>query len=149
MGKARTSVGPSPSIHRWFSSVMYSTSTSRIASSASGLTPISSSACLATVSSVSELTSTPDSLAISMDKAAPGRGCGARLPAAARPAALHGAIRAIRDGAHGLLGLLRLVPACVRVDDLAHQPVAHDVGAAAQGEVHILDAVEDLTAHPQ
>ena len=44
IGKASTSVGPSPPIQRWFSSAMYATSTSRTDSSASGLTPISSRA---------------------------------------------------------------------------------------------------------
>src|SRR5258705_5229677 len=103
---------------------MYSTSTSRMDSSARGLTPISSRACRATARMVSELTSTPDSLAISMDNTAPD---GWGLSSSPRTAALSGTIR---DGAHRLLCLLRFVPAGVSVDDLTHQPVTHDIGAA-------------------
>src|SRR4051812_231404 len=144
IGKASTSVGPSPSIQRWLSSVMYSTSTRRIDSSASGLTPISSRACRATVRMVSALTSAPDSLAISMDKVPAPGSVGLAPPAG--PAAVR---VAIGHRAHRLLGFLRRVPTCVGVDDVADQPVAHDIGATQLGEMDIFDAVKDVTDHPQ
>src|SRR5918998_6243927 len=121
-------------------------STSRTDSSARGLTPISSSACRATARIASVSTSTPDSLAISMDIVVPLPFAGsapATGPAAAGGTARHGA-----DGLRGLL-LLRLVVTRVRVDDLGHQPVTHHVRAGQLGEVHVLDVAQDVADDPQ
>ena len=43
-----------------------------------------------------------------------------------------------------LSGLGGGVPAAVRVDDVAHQPVPYDVLAGEPAELHVVDAVEDL-----
>src|SRR4051794_12492101 len=106
-------------------------STSRIDSSASGLTPISSRACRATARIASVSTSTPDSLAISMDIAV-------RVPLGSAPApgaaAGGGPAGYGVDGLAGDLFLLDVVPR-VRVDDLGDEPVPHDVGAGQLGEV--------------
>src|SRR3712207_9496655 len=110
-------------------------STSRTDSSARGLTPISSSACRATARIASVSTSTPDSLAISMDIVVPlpFRGSApATGAAAAGGTARHGA-----DGLRGLL-LLRLVVLRVRVAALGDEPVPDDVGAGQLGEVHVV-----------
>src|SRR5919202_5708134 len=117
-------------------------STSRIDSSASGFTPISSSACRATARIASVSTSTPDSLAISMDM-----WCGNPRESAPPP----GAATTGGTAGHGMNGLLLLagVEAGVGVDDLAHQPVPDDVGAGELREVHVLDVAEDLPHHPQ
>src|SRR3954452_3335290 len=104
-------------------------STSRIDSSASGLTPISSSAKRATARIASVSTSTPDSLAISMDIAV---GYPRLSAPSSGPAATGGSAR------HGMDGLLLLprVVAGVRVDDLADQPVPYDVLAGQFREMH-------------
>src|SRR6185295_7631966 len=108
-------------------------STRRIDSSASGLTPISSRACRATARIAPVSTSTPDSLAISMDIVV-------RLPLGLAPtpgAATAGG--ASGYGVNGLCCLLFLLDVVtrVRVDDLGDQPVTHDVGAGELGEVHV------------
>src|SRR5918998_6382177 len=111
-------------------------STSRMDSSASGLTPISSSACRATARIASVSTSTPDSLAISMDIVVPLPLRGSASSAGA--AAAGGTARHGADGLRGLL-LLRFVITRVRVDDLGDQPVADHVGTGQLGEVHVVD----------
>src|ERR687890_1393008 len=116
-------------------------STSRIDSSASGLTPISSSACRATARIASVSTSTPDSLAISMDMWCVNPRKSAPTPGAATAGGTAG---------HGVDGLLLpCVVAGVRVDDVAYQPVPDDVGAGQLREVHVLERAEDLAHHPQ
>src|SRR4051812_15272692 len=119
-------------------------STSRIDSSASGLTPISSRACRATARIASVSTSTPDSLAISMDIAV-------RLPLGSAPApraATGGG--AIGDGVDGLSGaFLVVVVTRVGVDDLGDEPMPHDVGAGQLGEVDILDILQDVPHDPK
>src|SRR4029453_6227138 len=121
-------------------------STSRIDSSARGLTPISSSACRATARIASVSTSTPDSLAISMDIVVPLPLRGSASSAGA--AATGGTARHGADGLRGLL-LLRFVITRVRVDDLGDQPVADHVGAGQPGEGHVLDVAQDLADHPE
>src|SRR6201991_2591618 len=109
-------------------------------SSASGLTPISSSAYRATARIASVSTSTPDSLAISMDIVVVVPLGSAPMPGTATTggAAGHGV-----DGLGCLLFLLGVIPR-IRVNDLRDQPVPDDVGAGQFGEVHVLDALQDL-----
>src|SRR4051812_22823235 len=120
-------------------------STSRIDSSASGLTPISSRACRATARIASVSTSTPDSLAISMDIVV-------LVPLGLAP--VTGAAAAGGPPRHGVDGLGRLVfqvgvVTRVGVDDLGDQPVTDHVRAGQLGEVHVIDVVQDLTDDPQ
>src|SRR4051812_47743336 len=115
-------------------------STSRIDSSASGLTPISSRACRATARIASVSTSAPDSLAISMDIVV-----GVSLDSAPTP----GAATTGGPAGYGVDGLscefiLLGVVLRVRVDDLRHQPMPYDVGTGQLGEVHVLDTLQDL-----
>src|SRR5690349_799938 len=136
MGKASTSVGPGSPIHRSCSSVMVRSSTSSTESSASGWIRIWSSVNRATAASPTSSTSMPASLAISM---------------------LIGVLAALPPGGSGPLNplmppvqLLSLrVVALVRVDDLADQPVPHDVVAGEPCEVDVLDAVEDVLHHAE
>src|SRR5438874_3490614 len=105
-------------------------STSRTDSSARGFTPISSSAYRATPWIASVSTSAPDSLAISMDK---GGSSGVSLAAAA---AVRGTVTGLQRARTGVL--TGLVPALVRVDDVADQPVPHHIMAGQPREVDIL-----------
>src|ERR1700753_2504125 len=110
-------------------------------SSASGLTPISSRACRATARIASVSTSTPDSLAISMDIVV-------RLPLDSAPASGTATTGGTTGhGVDGLCGGLFQVGVVTRigVNDLGDQPVAHDVGAGQLGEVHVLDILQDLS----
>src|SRR3954471_19693734 len=115
-------------------------STSRMESSASGLTPISSSAYRATARIASVSTSTPDSLAISMDIVVVVPLGSAPTPGTATTGgtAGHGV-----DGLSGELFLLGVVLR-VRVNDLGDQTMPDDVGAGQLREVHVLDTVQDL-----
>src|SRR3712207_2049731 len=132
MGKARTSVGPFSPIHRSCRLLMYSTSTQSTDSSASGLTCISPSTNRQIPASSASSTAISDSLATSTGtRSAP---LAAR---SGRPDRCAGA----RSGGGGLPGG---VPPLVGVDDVADQAVADDVGAGQVGEVHVVDAVEDL-----
>src|SRR5687768_10358245 len=130
IGKARTSVGPFSPIHRSCRVLMYSTSTHSTDSSAIGLIFISASTNRQIPASSASSTAISDSLATSTGTPS------APLPAAAgRP-----------DGPPGTraCGLLGGVPALVGVDDVPHQAVPDHVGAGEDGEVHVVDAVEDL-----
>src|SRR5690606_10327998 len=122
MGKDRTSVGPVPPIQRRLSSVMWSRPTTRIESSASGLTPISASANPAAAVMPASSTSWSDSLMISMPTVSP----------------------------VSLLGVAAFgVPALVGVHDIADQLVPDDVLCRERGEVHVVDALEDVAHDPQ
>src|SRR5580693_4452290 len=136
MGKASTSVGPGSPIHRSCSSVMVRSSTSSTESSASGWIRIWSSVNRATAASPTSSTSMPASLAISMLI-----GVLAALPPGG-PGPLNPSMPPVQ-----LLGLR--VVALVRVDDLADQPVPHDVVAGEPREVDVLDAVEDVLHHTE
>src|ERR1051325_1199601 len=118
-------------------------STSRIDSSASGLTPISSRACRATARIASVSTSTPDSLAISMDIAVASRSLDLASPPGTATTG-----GSARHGAGGLFVLLFVV-ALIGVDDLGHQPVTHHIGAAQLREVHVVHVAQDLPHDPQ
>src|SRR5260370_11350280 len=133
MGKASTSVGPGSPIQRSCSSVIVCSSTSSTESSASGWIRIWSSVNRATAASPTSSTSMPASLAISMLI-----GLLAALPPA----------RCARRSRRAELALVGVVP-FVRVDDLADQPVPHDVVAGKPREVDVLDAVEDALHHAQ
>src|SRR5918998_514942 len=114
-------------------------STSRMDSSASGLTPISSSAWRDTARMASVSTSVPDSLAISMDTGRSGSASPTGAAAGGGP---------VRYGVHGW-GALLGVPPGVGVDDLADQLVPDDVRAGQLGEVHVVQTLQDLPDHPQ
>src|SRR5699024_10094184 len=113
IGNDRTSVGPAPPIQRRLSSVMWSRSTMRIESSASGLTPISASAKPATAVMPLSSSSWPVSLLISMPTVSP----------------------------LSLLGVAAsCVPPLVGVHDIADQLVPDDVLSRELSKVHVVEA---------
>src|SRR4051794_16203781 len=132
IGKARTSVGPSPSIHFSLSPVMVSSSTALMHSSASGCTRIRSSTNRLSPTSRSTSNAAPDSLSTSMLMA--GRPSATGRPGTALLAGL------------ALLGGVELV---VGRHDLSDQPVPHHVVGREPAEADVLDLVEDLLHHPQ
>src|SRR3954467_3942422 len=129
MGKARTSVGPFSPIQRSCRLLMYSTSTHSTDSSAIGLTSISPSTKRQTPASSASSTAISDSLATSTGTRS--------APLAARS----GTADRCATGRGGLAGG---VVALVRVHDVADEAVPDDVDTGQVGEVHVLDAVQDL-----
>ena len=144
IGKASTSVGPVSPIHRSCSSAhvldvdaqhrqLGQRVDPHLVERVPGRPPASSASS----------TSIPDSLATSMVIGRVSSPAGAASGAAAGPARRGTARSAAWPAA--CVG----VPALVGVDDVADQPVPDHVGAGQLGEVHVLDAVEDLPDHPQ
>src|ERR1039457_6360481 len=130
IGKASTSVGPGSPIQRSCSSDMVPRSTSRTESSASGWIRTPSRTCRASDARPASSTPTPDSLAISM------------LTAGA------GSLRALAPLGWGRPAHPGVV-AVVSVHDVPHQPVPHHVLAGQPGEVHIVQALENVLDDPQ
>src|SRR4051812_19526247 len=127
MGKARTSVGPSPSIHFSLSPAIVSSSTALMQSSASGCTRIRSSTNRLSPTRWSTSRVWPDSLSTSMLTPDPSL-------ASCRPrAALLGARVVVVVGRH----------------DLADQPVPDHVVGGQPAEADVLDVVEDPLDHAQ
>ena len=114
---------------------MYSTSTQSTDSSAIGLTFISPSTYRQMPASSDSSTAISDSLATSTGTlSSPGGAIGTTGP--------------VRRRLVGRAGLPGGVPAFVGVDDVTDQAVPDDVRAGQHGEVHVLDAVEDLADDP-
>ena len=163
-----TSVGPGSSSQRSCSSDIGSSSTSRIDSSASGLTPIAVEGVAGDVDDrrlvdvdpglVGDLDAHPPSYGL-LERRTRGssrrpvrrtrrRRAGVERSGSRRRT--RGGLRwaGARRGREGV-PLGRGVPPAVGVDDVGDQPVPHDVGAGQLAEVEVVDAVEDLAHHLQ
>src|SRR6478752_9815286 len=135
MGKARTSVGPSFSIHCSLRVAMVCSSTALMHSSASGCTRIRSMTKRLSAASRVTSRSWPDSLRTSMLIGGPGPS----------PTGVAGG----RDAAVGRAGRGPCVELVVRRDDLADQLVTDHVVGGQPLERDVLDLAEDPLDHAQ
>src|SRR5260370_27435373 len=129
---------------------MASSPTRRTDSSASGWMRSRSSTCLATAASATSLTATPDSLAMSILNGCPPRSMQpqsmqlqpSRSPPTLAPAAL--GVRVLLARRERASGPAPGVVPFEGVDDVADQPVPHDIMAGQTREVDIVETFQYL-----